>query len=80
PLTYQRDNEDPSSITLLYPDMIEEDSPSINIVECQDDDSILTYLGADDSYIQRALPSKTQTMLNESTIEINIHMEEDPPI
>ncbi|KAH9289329.1 hypothetical protein KI387_033446, partial [Taxus chinensis] len=79
-LTYQRDNEDPSSIPLLYPDMIEEDSPSINIVECQDDDSILTYLGADDSYIQRALPSETQTMLNESTIEINIHTEEDPHI
>ncbi|KAH9331744.1 hypothetical protein KI387_003852 [Taxus chinensis] len=60
--------------------MIEEDSPSINVVECQDDDSILTYLGADDSYIQRALPSETQTMLNESTIEINIHTEEDPHI
>ncbi|KAH9297023.1 hypothetical protein KI387_028705, partial [Taxus chinensis] len=30
PLTYQRDNEDPSSLPLLYPDMIEEDSPSIN--------------------------------------------------
>ncbi|KAH9328089.1 hypothetical protein KI387_000197, partial [Taxus chinensis] len=47
-----------------------------------DDDSILTYLGADDSYIQRALPSETQTqtMLNESTIEINIHTEEDPHI
>ncbi|KAH9292723.1 hypothetical protein KI387_042092, partial [Taxus chinensis] len=80
PLTYQRDNEDPSSLPLLYPDMIEEDSPSINVVECQDDDSILTYLGADDSYIQRALPSETQTMLNESTIEINIHTEEDPHI
>ncbi|KAH9313053.1 hypothetical protein KI387_028088, partial [Taxus chinensis] len=60
--------------------MIEEDSPSINVVECQDDDSILTYLGADDSYIQRALPSDTQTMLNESTIEINIHTEDDPHI
>ncbi|KAH9324152.1 hypothetical protein KI387_004330, partial [Taxus chinensis] len=60
--------------------MIEEDSPSINVFECQDDDSILTYLGADDSYIQRTLPSKTQTMLNESTIEINIHTEEDPHI
>ncbi|KAH9313460.1 hypothetical protein KI387_044579, partial [Taxus chinensis] len=80
PLTYQRDNEDPSSLPLLYPDMIEEDSPLINVVECQDDDSILTYLGADDSYIQRALPSETQTMLNESTIEINIHTEEDPHI
>ncbi|KAH9313496.1 hypothetical protein KI387_022123, partial [Taxus chinensis] len=80
PLTYQRDNEDPSSLPLLYPDMIEEDSPSINVVECQNDDSILTYLGADDSYLQRALPSETQTMLNESTIEINIHTEEDPHI
>ncbi|KAH9317036.1 hypothetical protein KI387_018805, partial [Taxus chinensis] len=67
-----------SSLPLLYPDMIEEDSPSINVVECQDDDSILTYLAADDSYTQRALPSETQTMLNESTIEINIHTEEDP--
>ncbi|KAH9299617.1 hypothetical protein KI387_031299, partial [Taxus chinensis] len=45
-----------------------------------DDDSILTYLGADDSYIQRALPSDTQTMLNESTIEINIHTKDDPHI
>ncbi|KAH9313154.1 hypothetical protein KI387_028189, partial [Taxus chinensis] len=45
-----------------------------------DDDSILTYLGADDSYIQRALPSETQTMLNESTIEINIHTKDDPHI
>ncbi|KAH9331264.1 hypothetical protein KI387_003372, partial [Taxus chinensis] len=80
PLTYQRNNEDPSSLPLLYPDMIEEDSPSINVVECQDDESILTYLGADDSYIQRALPSETQTMLNESTIEINIHTEDYPHI
>ncbi|KAH9327514.1 hypothetical protein KI387_007692, partial [Taxus chinensis] len=80
PLTYQCDNEDPSSLPLLYLDMIEEDSPSINVIECQDGDSILTYLGVDDSYIQRALPSKTQTMLNESTIEINIHTEEDPHV
>ncbi|KAH9308896.1 hypothetical protein KI387_036807, partial [Taxus chinensis] len=61
PLTYQRDSEDPSSLPILYLEMIEEDSPSINVVECQDDDFILTYLGADDSYIQRALPSDTQT-------------------
>ncbi|KAH9326814.1 hypothetical protein KI387_006992, partial [Taxus chinensis] len=80
PLTYQRDNEDPSSLPLLYQDMIEEDSPSINVVACQDDDSILTYLGADDSYIQHALPFDTQTMLNESTIGINIHTEDDSHI
>ncbi|KAH9296086.1 hypothetical protein KI387_039674, partial [Taxus chinensis] len=45
-----------------------------------DDESILTYLGVDDSYIHRSLPSKMQTMLNESTIEINIHTQDDPPI
>ncbi|KAH9319961.1 hypothetical protein KI387_021730, partial [Taxus chinensis] len=80
PLTHQCNGEDPSSLPLLYPDMIEEDSPSINVVEFQDDDSILTYLGADDSYIQHTLPFETQTILNELTIEINIHMEDDPHI
>ncbi|KAH9311009.1 hypothetical protein KI387_026044, partial [Taxus chinensis] len=45
-----------------------------------DDESILTYLGAEDSYIHRSLPSETQTMLNESTIEININTQDDPHI
>ncbi|KAH9296091.1 hypothetical protein KI387_039679, partial [Taxus chinensis] len=45
-----------------------------------DDESILTYLGAEDSYIHQSLPSEMQTMLNESTIKINIHTQDDPHI
>ncbi|KAH9321502.1 hypothetical protein KI387_016141, partial [Taxus chinensis] len=44
------------------------------------DESILTYHGAEDSYIHQSLPSEMQTMLNESTIEINIHTQDDPHI
>ncbi|KAH9295798.1 hypothetical protein KI387_039386, partial [Taxus chinensis] len=33
-----------------------------------------------DSYIHQSLPSETQTMLNESTIKINIHTQDDPHI
>ncbi|KAH9311507.1 hypothetical protein KI387_026542, partial [Taxus chinensis] len=45
-----------------------------------DDESILTYLGVEDSYIHQSLPSEMQTMLNESTIEININTQDDPHI
>ncbi|KAH9310419.1 hypothetical protein KI387_025454, partial [Taxus chinensis] len=45
-----------------------------------DDESILTYLGAEDSYIHRSLPSEMQTMLNELTIKIIINTQDDPNI
>ncbi|KAH9306809.1 hypothetical protein KI387_011213, partial [Taxus chinensis] len=72
--------EAPSSLPFLYLEMIDDDTPSINIVQCQDDESILTYLGVEESYIHRSLPSETQTMLNELTIEINIHTQDNPHI
>lgn len=57
----------------MYLNTIDDDTPSINVVQCQDDESILNYLSAEDSYIHQWLPFETQTMLKELTIEINIH-------
>lgn len=77
-LTYQLGGET-RSLPLLYPDMIEEDSSLVNTLHCSNDDSILSFMGADDSYIRRSLPSETQAMLNESTFDISLLGTHDIP-
>ncbi|KAH9320419.1 hypothetical protein KI387_044519, partial [Taxus chinensis] len=78
PLTYQCDNEDPSSLPLLYPDMIEYLQLMLLSARMTTPSSLT--LVQTTPIFNAHVPSETQTMLNESTIEINIHIEEDPHI
>ncbi|KAH9295792.1 hypothetical protein KI387_039380, partial [Taxus chinensis] len=52
--------------------MVEEDSPIIDILQCDDDTSILSYMGAEGSQDQKIHPPEKSNLLNESTIDITI--------
>ncbi|KAH9293918.1 hypothetical protein KI387_040878, partial [Taxus chinensis] len=79
PLVYETNNWS-ASIPLIFPEIVGDDSPTINTIHCADDDSVLTYLGAEDSYLPKTIPSDTSTLLNEATIDLNIGTSEDPRI
>ncbi|KAH9287449.1 hypothetical protein KI387_031566, partial [Taxus chinensis] len=79
PLTYKT-NDTSTSIPLVFPEIVGDDSPTINTIHCVDDDSVLTYLGAEDSYLPKTIPSDTSTLLNEATINLNIGTSKDPRI
>ncbi|KAH9327474.1 hypothetical protein KI387_007652, partial [Taxus chinensis] len=79
PLAYETNNRS-AFIPLIFPEIVGDDSPTINTIHCVDDDSVLTYLGAEDSYLPKTIPSDSSTLLNEATIDLNIGTSEDPRI
>ncbi|KAH9323710.1 hypothetical protein KI387_018349, partial [Taxus chinensis] len=44
------------------------------------DDYVLTYLGEEDSYLPKTIPSDTSTLLNKDTVDLNIGTSKDPRI
>ncbi|KAH9289625.1 hypothetical protein KI387_033742, partial [Taxus chinensis] len=52
--------------------MVEEDSPIIDILQCDDDTFILSYMGDKGSHDQKTHPPDISNFLNESTIDITI--------
>ncbi|KAH9327463.1 hypothetical protein KI387_007641, partial [Taxus chinensis] len=79
PLAYKT-NDRSTSILLIFPEIVGDDSPTINTIHCADDDSVLTYLGAEDSYLPKTIPSDTSTLLNEATVDLNRGTSKDPCI
>ncbi|KAH9324256.1 hypothetical protein KI387_004434, partial [Taxus chinensis] len=79
PVTYKKNNKS-TSIPLVFLEIVGDDSPTINTIHCGDDDSILTYLGVEDSYLPKTISSDTSTLLNEATVDLNIGTSKDPRI